>query len=368
MKNKPLNYLPDLINAHFTNDNNSFESVLLSLIRLLAKDDTNKKIVEKLSKSLSQHQAGLSPDYGNIRSIENVISRKDEDDEFLIHVTSDIMLDDLILNKQTRSKIDNIIISYKNKNKLESAGLNFIQKIMLNGEPGTGKSSIGMAIAKELDLEAYIVKIPSLFSSYLGDSGKTIMNLFKSLKQKKAVIIFDEFDSVAINRSASNEIGEMRRIVNTVLTNLDDWSSESLLIATTNDRDSLDSAVWRRFDERIDIDLPDKKSRSKLWQIYTKNNLNRDELFFITEVTKGYSPAEIEIYSQQALRMKILKDKNVFLTIIEQVNLSIENKILKKKISNFIKVTFPKITTREIGDLLGISKSSVQRYLNEGDE
>lgn len=366
MKKIPLNYLPDLVNAHFTNDNNSFESALLSLIRLLAKDNATKKLAEKLSKQLSQHQAGLFSNYGTTRSVENTNFEK-KDNDFLTQVLSNKSLNDLILNQSTKSKVEDIIISYKNRQKLESAGLNFIQKIILNGEPGTGKSSIGVSVARELELEAYIVKIPYLFSSYLGDSGKAIMDLFSSLRNKKAVIIFDEFDSIAIDRSTNNELGEMRRIVNTVLTNLDDWDSECILFATTNDWESLDSAVWRRFDERIDVDLPDNKSRSRLWDFYTKKNLSREELNIIGEISNGYSPAEIEIHSQQALRMKVLKDENIFLSLIKQINPSIKNKTSKKQLTSFIKINFPNLTTREIGDLIGVSKSSIQRYLNEGE-
>lgn len=367
MKKIPLNYLPDLVNAHFTNDNNSFESALLSLIRLLAKDNTTKNLAEKLSKQLSQHQAGLFSNYGTTRSVQNTGIEKNEDN-FLSQVFSDKSLDDLVLNQATKSKVEHIIMSYKNRQKLELAGLSYIQKVILNGEPGTGKSSIGIAIAKELQLEAYIVKIPYLFSSYLGDSGKAIMELFNSLKTKRAVIIFDEFDSIAVNRSTNNEIGEMRRIVNTVLTNLDVWDSECILIATTNDWESLDSAVWRRFDERINVDLPDRKSRSRLWESYTKKNLSREELNFISELSDGYSPAEIEIYSQQALRMQVLKNENIFLSLVKQMNLSVENKTLKKQLTNYIKDKFSMLTTREIGELIGVSKSSIQRYLNEEED
>ncbi|GMQ73416.1 ATP-binding protein [Tetragenococcus halophilus] len=366
MKKTPLNYLPDLVNAHFTNDNNSFESALLSLIRLLAKDNTTKSLSEKLSKQLSQHQAGLFSDYNITRSTQSINIEKAEND-FLTQVFSDKRLNELILNQPTKTKIEDIITSYNNRQKLEEAGLNYIQKIILNGEPGTGKTSVAISVARELELEAYIVKVPYLFSSYLGDSGKAIMNLFNTLKNTKAVIIFDEFDSIAVNRTTGNEIGEMRRIVNTVLTNLDIWDSESILFATTNDWKSLDSAVWRRFDEKINIDLPNNKSRKRLWDFYTKQSLFREELNIISEISRGYSPAEIEIHSQQALRMKVLKDENIFLSIIKQTDLSIQNRTLKKQLTNFIKLKFPNLTTREIGSLVNASKSSVQRYLIEGE-
>ncbi|HAP8712416.1 TPA: AAA family ATPase, partial [Enterococcus faecium] len=215
----------------------------------------------------------------------------------------------------------------------------------------------------ELGLDFLLVNIPTLFSSYLGDSGKTITKLFKSLSSKKAIIVFDEFDSIAVGRYSMNDVGEMRRIVNSVLTGLDNWEGEGLIIATTNDKENLDNAVWRRFDEKIKVGLPDKENRLKLWDMYSKSQLTRDELHILAEVSNGFSPAEIEIYSQQGLRLKVIKGKNPFLTIMNQLEvpkLSLEKKVFLVK---YLKSNYPNLTTRDIGELMNISKSSVQRYL-----
>ncbi|HAP9350990.1 TPA: AAA family ATPase, partial [Enterococcus faecium] len=155
----------------------------------------------------------------------------------------------------------------------------------------------------------------------------------------------------------------MRRIVNSVLTGLDNWEGEGLIIATTNDKENLDNAVWRRFDEKIKVGLPDKENRLKLWDMYSKSQLTRDELHILAEVSNGFSPAEIEIYSQQGLRLKVIKGKNPFLTIMNQLEvpkLSLEKKVFLVK---YLKSNYPNLTTRDIGELMNISKSSVQRYL-----
>lgn len=367
MKKNPLNYLPELVNASFSNDNNTFESVVLSLIRVLAQDEDNKKIAEKLSKMLSQHQAGLYPNHTITRSVGGGASPETNNqlDDFVTRIESYRGLNELILNKKTKSKIEDIIISYKNKDKLNKVGLKHSQKIILNGPPGTGKSTIGSVIAKELGLETMIVNIPYLFSSYLGDSGKTITRLFKNLMKQDAVIVFDEFDSIAAKRSMDNEIGEMRRIVNSVLTSLDSWNGDGIIIATTNDWKHLDYAAWRRFDEKIDIDLPDLKNREKLWEMYSKDTLSREEIKILGIVSETFSPAEIEIYSQQALRMKILKDKPSFLTILDQVNISIQEKEVREKTVLFLKENYSYLTTRDIALLIGSSKSTIQRYLSK---
>lgn len=364
MRKNVINYLPDLVEASFSNDNNSLESIVLSIIRLLAKEDDSKKIAESLSRLLSKHQAGLYSEQkvtrfhqenNDFEGIESYVYRK----------RPSKTLSDLILNRDTLNRIDDIIISYRNREKLEELGIKLSQKIILNGDPGTGKSSIGEALANELELDFLLVNVPTLFSSYLGDSGKTITTLFQSLSSKKAVIVFDEFDSIAVSRSSKNDVGEMRRIVNSVLTSLDSWQGEGLIIATTNDKENLDSAVWRRFDEKVDIGLPDKENRLKLWDMYSKNQLTRDELLILADLSDDFSPAEIEIYSQQGLRLKVIKGKNPFLTILDQLTFPQMNVAQKRFIVQHLKDNYPNLTTRDIGDLMNISKSSVQRYLKE---
>ncbi|MFY1066665.1 AAA family ATPase [Enterococcus sp. AD013-P3] len=364
MRKNVLNYLPDLVEASFSNDNNSLEAVVVSMIRMLAKEEDTRKIAEKLSTILSKHQAGLYPDQKVTRFYQEN-KEYEEFDSYVYRKKPQKSLSDLILNKSTLNKIDDIIITYRNKDKLKELGIKLNQKIILNGVPGTGKSSIGEALAYELGLEFLLVNIPTLFSSYLGDSGKTISNLFSALSNRNAVIVFDEFDSIAISRSSLNEVGEMRRIVNSVLTSLDNWAGEGMIVATTNDKDNLDSAVWRRFDERVDIDLPEKENRVRLWDKYTNSLLNREELRILSELSEGFSPAEIEIYSQQGLRIKVIKDKNPFLTILDQLSITISSTKLKTDVVQYLKTRYPDLSTREIGEITKISKSSVQRYVKE---
>lgn len=362
MRKNVLNYLPDLVEASFSGDNNSLESVILSMIRIMAKDSETKGIAEKLSKLLSKHQAGLYLD----KNITRAFTIEKESSEIDLYVNRRIPtkgIDELILNRETLSKVNDLIISYRNRDKLESLQIKTSKKIILNGPPGTGKSSIGEALAKELSLELIFVNVPTLFSSYLGDSGKTITNVFSNLSNRKAIIVFDEFDSIAVGRGSTNDVGEMRRVVNSVLTSMDNWQGDGLLLATTNDKKNLDPAIWRRFDEKIDIDLPDASNRKKLWNLYSRNNLSRDDLTILTELSQGFSPAEIEIFSQQGLRLKVIKGQEPFLTILNQIDIPKLTTEKKQYIVRYLKKNFRNLATRDIADLVGISKSSVQRYL-----
>ncbi|KXF71374.1 AAA family ATPase [Enterococcus faecalis] len=364
MRKNVLNYLPDLVEASFSNDNNSLESIILSMIRILNKEKETKNIAEKLSKILSKHQAGLYPDQKIMRSYDQT-QEFFETNIYLSYKVPSRSLSELVLNPDLLNRLEDIISSYRNKDRLKELGIKYSQKVILNGSPGTGKSSIGEALAYELNLEFVLVNVPSLFSSYLGNSGKTISKLFTSIESKQAVIVFDEFDSLATSRDLTNDVGEMRRVVNAVLTSLDNWNGNGLIIATTNEKENLDNAIWRRFDDRIDVTLPDMNNRIKLWDKYCQNNLNRQELLVLSEFSENFSPAEIEILSQQGLRLKVLKNKNIFLTILGQISNEKVDPKNKKGVVKYLKQNFPDISTREIGELIRISKSSVQRYLKE---
>lgn len=360
MKNDVIKYLPDLIEASFRNDNNSLENIIISMIRLLSKDKKNDKIVFKMREMLGDHQAGIND---NIIRSQTVNMTNDEISPYYIKKIPTRLVNELILNDDTYNEIFNIILSFKNKEKLENMGIGYSKKIILSGSPGTGKSSIGESIANELGIGFLKVNVSSLFSSYLGDSGKVISDLFCKLESENSIILFDEFDSIGINRNLDNEIGEMRRIVNSLLTSLDDWNGKGIIIATTNSESKLDDAVLRRFDEIINIDLPDFSNRIKLFDLYTKNKLNNYELKIAAEFTEGYSPSYIENISLKSLRLNVIKKIPYFITIVDEIkinNLSIEK---KKDIVKYLKSNYEKISTRKISELIGISKSSVQRYL-----
>lgn len=274
-----------------------------------------------------------------------------------------INLNSLFLNPTIVRKAEDIILSYKLKDKLKKSNLNYIQKIILSGKPGTGKTSIAVSIANELSLKCIHVNIASLFSSYLGDTAKQIENIFRKLEDKPAVIIFDEFDSIAINRTNQNENGEIRRIVNTVLTSLDNWDGEGMIFATTNDKSVLDNAIWRRFDEHIKVDLPNPSIIEKLWIHYCHHNFTKQELNVLSTISYGYSPAEIKIISHNAKRMKILRKENLFLNIIGDIE--IKDRKDKILIAKLLHNDVYNISTREIAKILKVSKSTIQRYIAE---
>ena len=152
----------------------------------------------------------------------------------------------VILSKSNAEKLNTFILSYKNADKLNSLGIGVSNTLLLYGPPGCGKTKCAYLIAKELNLPLIVARLDSLISSYLGTTAKNIRTLFEFAQKTPCVLFLDEFDAIAKARDDSNELGELKRVVNSLLQNVDAMSSDSLLLAATNHEQLLDSAVWRR--------------------------------------------------------------------------------------------------------------------------
>lgn len=363
---KVTKHLPELVLSALKNDNNSFESILITIIRILNTDENYQKTADKLSKILSEHQSGRLKETKYTRNATQInLSNNSSNTEFFKVINPKISLRNLEFDSKVVNIVTDIISSYKNKDMLEKNNIDYIRKVLITGKPGTGKTSIGNAIANELNLPLFYVNISTLFSSYLGTSAKNLQNLFDEMSSYNGIFLFDEFDSLGISRSETNEVGEMRRIVNSLLTYLETWEGEGIIIATSNDSEKLDDAIWRRFDVNFTINLPNSSLRFKLLNKYLGEYLNTQELNLITSVTEGYSPADLELLAQNAVRSHLLNNKEVFIKLLDIINFDDIENHKKKKLAKEIINNLPNITYREIATILGISKSTVGRYLKE---
>lgn len=130
---------------------------------------------------------------------------------------------------------------------------------MLIGPPETGKTLTASVLASELGLPLFIVKLESLMTKYMGETAGKLRLIFDAIQQTRGVYLFDEFDSIGSQRGNTNDVGEIRRVLNSFLQMIEQDTSDSLLIAATNHSELLDHALFRRFDDLIEYDLPEKK-------------------------------------------------------------------------------------------------------------
>lgn len=169
-----------------------------------------------------------------------------------------LRLADMVLSENIQAKLDRLIKEHKHAQKLRSHGLSPRKKLLLVGPPGTGKTMTASILAGELGLPLFIVRLESLMTKYMGETAGKLRLIFDAIEQTRGVYLFDEFDSIGSQRGNANDVGEIRRVLNSFLQMIEQDGSDSLLIAATNHQELLDHALFRRFDDLIEYELPAK--------------------------------------------------------------------------------------------------------------
>lgn len=217
---------------------------------------------------------------------------------------SELVVSDAIYDKLTR-----ILIEYRNRNKLMAYGLSNRRKLLIEGEPGTGKTMTASVIASELGLPLYVVQVDKLVTKFMGETSVRLRQIFESMGEAVGVYLFDEFDAIGADRSLDNEVGEMRRILNAFLQFIEQDSSESIIVAATNNHKMLDQALFRRFDDAIHYSLPEDDEIRRLFELKI---VPYDDKFQIgksvIELARGLSHAEIVRVCDDAIKNSILED------------------------------------------------------------
>ncbi|GMN08628.1 ATP-binding protein [Croceitalea sp. MTPC5] len=214
----------------------------------------------------------------------------------------------MVLSKEIESKFQRIEKEFVARTRLAKHGLKPKQKILFFGPPGCGKSMGAERLAWNIGLPFYKVRFEAVISSYLGESLVNLKKLFDSIQSFPCVLLLDEFDIIAKSRNYGQDVGEMHRLVNMVLFLLEEYNAPGLLVATTNLETSLDKAVFRRFDEVIEITKPgDKEIESLLKMTFSSTALAKDIDFSkYAEKLQGFSSAEIVKIAENLIKSTVI--------------------------------------------------------------
>lgn len=242
-----------LLRSHFEKDNDRFCSIALQVAAHEARQghgrlaDEIKSIVDKARSSL-QHEKIVKP--------IPIATPKGELAGLLSVSYPETRLRDMVLTPKISSRLNRILREQQSRDKLASYSLQPRRKLLLMGPPGSGKTMTASAVAGELGLPLYLIVLDVLITKYMGETAAKLRLVFEALTENRGVYLFDEFDAIGGHRGAGNDVGEIRRVLNSFLMFLEQDTSQSLILAATNHPGALDRALFRRFDDVIEYDLP----------------------------------------------------------------------------------------------------------------
>ena len=297
--------LKALIKSHYDNDSNRFDTLSLQLAAHEATLGHNSLALEvkKLVDNSKKNRTVEAINSNNIKLYNNTI------DELFIHSRPILDMDDIILPNSNQDKILKILSEYHNQEKLKKHGLKHRRKILLSGHPGTGKTMTASVIASELHLPLYVIQIDKIITKFMGETGAKLRQIFKMIEMQKGVYFFDEFDSIGTDRSKDNEVGEMRRVLNSFLQFLENDNSDSLIITATNNIALLDRALFRRFDDILYYDIPTKDEILKLLKLRLQSFTVKFDLDGVLDKASGLSHADIVKSCNDTIKEAIINDK-----------------------------------------------------------
>jgi SpoVK/Ycf46/Vps4 family AAA+-type ATPase len=217
----------------------------------------------------------------------------------------------IVLSKETREKIDRVVQEHKNKEILHRHGLRAKSKLLFWGPPGCGKTLTSMFLGNALGLPVAVVQLSALISSNLGDTGNHVRKVFDYANNNPVVLLLDEFDAIGKSRDDRQDVGEVRRVVNSILQAFDSFSSDrSIIVAASNYQDVLDEALWRRFDDIVSFPKPSKVEVEILLKKLTAEISIQGSLSAIALQMKSLSFAEIERVIHESIKSVVMKQQD----------------------------------------------------------
>ena len=250
--------LKALLRSHLEGDNDRFISVAMQVAAHEAKLGHGKLATDLrdiIDQAKSRRDAGSPVPIGRPRGeLANLLEAS----------YPKARLTDMILGEALASRIDRVIREQRHAGKILDHGLSPRRKLLLVGPPGTGKTLSASVLAGELGLPLLQVRLDGLITRFMGETAAKLRQIFDATSQTRGVYFFDEFDAIGSERAIANDVGEIRRVLNSFLQMIEQDRSHSMVMAATNHPSILDRALFRRFDDILQFDLPDERQIAKL--------------------------------------------------------------------------------------------------------
>ena len=312
--NQTSEVVQKLLVAHFAGDEVAFRAAAWDMVhrerqlnhqvlaneleRILSEANAPSPIGKKFLAKLSHNNGNLPKD-------------KDKDANLIEISEATREFGDLVLAAPLLAGLTRIVQERRSADLLRSHGMHPVRKLLFCGPPGCGKTVSAEALANELYLPLATVRFDAVVSSYLGETAANLRKVFDYARMRPIVLFFDEFDAIGKHRTAFDEHGELKRVVNSFLQLLDSFHSETLTIAATNHQGLLDPALWRRFDDILFFCKPTvEEIEALLCRHFRQFTVSKSvRLRSVARSLEGFSHADIERLAQDAIKETILSEQ-----------------------------------------------------------
>lgn len=362
-----IDYVPRLISAGLSSDRKLIESVALTVSRKLKKERPD--LSEEIAKVLA-----LSGTKSAVRSVNGKALPIDRETRMsLVDIEEPTEIDRPVLSSATMDSLLEFVRERELIQLFYQDGIEPSNSILFTGQPGVGKTYTAHWIAYMLDIPLISLNLATSISSYLGRSGQNIKSVFDYARTQPTILFLDEFDAIAKRRDDEGDLGELKRLVNVLLKEIESCPKSSVILAATNHPELLDRAMWRRFDKVLELNLPGIDECNQLLERHLPTDkylLSADVRSYMGKHCVGISAADICKLCEQIKRHAVMEPTDDIDSIALKAlfgRAHPRDKSGRVQACKALKRSCPNLTTREIAGIVGASAATVSRDLKEDD-